>query len=121
MAYDVNEIEFMQRVFLSRRRRHTISLRDWSSHVCSSDLGARHPAGLLSPGPGRKGGIENVDVDGHVGRPGADHPDRPLEHRRDPELPHVVHEEAGDPALLLPGELLRAGPVAAQADLDVAL
>src|SRR5204863_3974147 len=27
--------------FFSSRRRHTISLRDWSSDVCSSDLGAR--------------------------------------------------------------------------------
>src|SRR6266403_3963623 len=26
--------------FFSSRRRHTISLRDWSSDVCSSDLGA---------------------------------------------------------------------------------
>ena len=32
-----------------------------------------------------------------------------------------MHEEARDPALLLPGELLRAGPVAAQADLDVSV
>src|SRR5690349_25057233 len=27
--------------FFSSRRRHTRSLRDWSSDVCSSDLGAR--------------------------------------------------------------------------------
>ena len=32
-----------------------------------------------------------------------------------------MHEEARDSALVLPGELLRAGPVAAQADLDVPL
>src|SRR6267378_5608495 len=36
--------------FFSRRRRHTSSLRDWSSDVCSSDLAAgarlaRHPRG----------------------------------------------------------------------------
>ena len=30
-----------------------------------------------------------------------------------------MHEEAGDAALLLPREFLRARPVAAQADLDV--
>src|SRR5690349_22821587 len=33
--------------FFSSRRRHTRSLRDWSSDVCSSDLpgrGARYPA-----------------------------------------------------------------------------
>src|SRR5438874_324593 len=28
--------------FFSSRRRHTISLRDWSSDVCSSDLGRVH-------------------------------------------------------------------------------
>src|SRR5699024_11344452 len=28
--------------FVSSRRRHTISKRDWSSDVCSSDLRARH-------------------------------------------------------------------------------
>src|SRR6266496_5891365 len=30
--------------FFSSRRRHTRSLRDWSSDVCSSDLGALPPA-----------------------------------------------------------------------------
>src|SRR5438067_5442349 len=29
--------------FFSSRRRHTISKRDWSSDVCSSDLGCDHP------------------------------------------------------------------------------
>src|SRR5690349_3598399 len=29
--------------FFSSRRRHTRSLRDWSSDVCSSDLDMRHP------------------------------------------------------------------------------
>src|SRR6266576_7154131 len=36
--------------FFSSRRRHTRSLRDWSSDVCSSDLGAWktwEPMGLL--------------------------------------------------------------------------
>src|SRR5699024_11574267 len=28
--------------FFSSRRRHTRSKRDWSSDVCSSDLGSRH-------------------------------------------------------------------------------
>src|SRR6266576_1253375 len=38
--------------FFSSRRRHTRSLRDWSSDVCSSDLGdaARAGAPLLHPG-----------------------------------------------------------------------
>src|SRR5690606_40296431 len=30
--------------FFSSRRRHTSFSRDWSSDVCSSDLGARRPA-----------------------------------------------------------------------------
>src|SRR5215471_19502747 len=30
--------------FFSSRRRHTRSLRDWSSDVCSSDLGSTPPA-----------------------------------------------------------------------------
>src|SRR5699024_11438268 len=32
------------------RRRHTISKRDWSSHVCSSDLAsAKHKSKSMSP------------------------------------------------------------------------
>src|SRR5206468_6539016 len=31
--------------FFSSRRRHTRSDRDWSSDVCSSDLGANRPVG----------------------------------------------------------------------------
>src|SRR6266496_987469 len=34
--------------FFSSRRRHTRSLRDWSSDVCSSDLGVPHRARLQS-------------------------------------------------------------------------
>src|SRR6266496_5646530 len=46
--------------FFSSRRRHTRSLRDWSSDVCSSDLGRRRPraAAVQEPlechAPGRK-------------------------------------------------------------------
>src|SRR6266496_3052872 len=36
---DLFEVYFF---FFSSRRRHTRSLRDWSSDVCSSDLGARY-------------------------------------------------------------------------------
>src|SRR5699024_11936993 len=36
--------------FFSSRRRHTRSKRDWSSDVCSSDLGVG--AALISGGPG---------------------------------------------------------------------
>src|SRR5207249_8850878 len=41
--------------FFSSRRRHTRSKRDWSSDVCSSDLGALCRAGARAPAgsPGR--------------------------------------------------------------------
>src|SRR5699024_11756047 len=35
----------LARFFVSSRRRHTRSKRDWSSDVCSSDLGGCSPAG----------------------------------------------------------------------------
>src|SRR5204862_2567874 len=42
--------------FFSSRRRHTRSLRDWSSDVCSSDLAptaaAARPRGIHLPAPG---------------------------------------------------------------------
>src|SRR5215204_29474 len=40
----------------SSRRRHTMSLCDWSSDVCSSDLGSRYPARPLSVGKARRAG-----------------------------------------------------------------
>src|SRR5207249_8914935 len=65
----------------SRRRRHTISKRDWSSDVCSSDLTARaeegrprreavHPARLAvedvgAPADGALAALEK-EVDGEV-------------------------------------------------------
>src|SRR5204862_4175185 len=36
--------------FFSSRRRHTRSLRDWSSDVCSSDLKLSAPEGLAASG-----------------------------------------------------------------------
>src|SRR6266849_8496814 len=47
--------------FFSSRRRHTISTRDWSSDVCSSDLvlGERQP-GSIRDLPARRRDIENV-------------------------------------------------------------
>src|SRR6266403_3682782 len=36
--------------FFSSRRRHTRSLRDWSSDVCSSDLSAQDHRGNLAAG-----------------------------------------------------------------------
>src|SRR6266496_2632666 len=38
--------------FFSSRRRHTRSLRDWSSDVCSSDLTGRIGVCLATSGPG---------------------------------------------------------------------
>src|SRR4051812_49678427 len=44
----LDNIAFFLFFFFSSRRRHTILTCDWSSDVCSSDLGLRHaaPAGL---------------------------------------------------------------------------
>ena len=70
--------------------------------------------------PGANAGSRTSTSTVRYDRPGADPLERPLEHGLDPELPDVAHEEARDPALGLPGEDVRLGPVAAQADLDVA-
>src|SRR5690349_22961197 len=45
--------------FFSSRRRHTRSLRDWSSDVCSSDLAAARP---------HEGVTDAAKVDPHVGQ-----------------------------------------------------
>src|SRR6266403_3280296 len=44
---------FLSVLFLSSRRRHTRSLRDWSSDVCSSDLSGG-PCGCLRCGSGHR-------------------------------------------------------------------
>src|SRR3712207_7150901 len=44
--------------FFSSRRRHTRYWRDWSSDVCSSDLGEVHGQGAARAGGGRRGGGE---------------------------------------------------------------
>src|SRR5436190_13693842 len=63
--------------FFSSRRRHTRSLCDWSSDVCSSDLrgaDAHHPVAVLqepdefADGAGRQGGARD-DVDDAAGGP----------------------------------------------------
>src|SRR5690606_40723207 len=53
--------------FFSSRRRHTRFSRDWSSDVCSSDLGNPAQGLLLLPGLGRgfrikSGGLEQILV-----------------------------------------------------------
>src|SRR5207247_699370 len=64
--------------------------------------------------------VQHVDVDGQEGRPFARDVGGTLHSRADAQFEHVVHEEARDAALVLPGELPLAWPVAAEADLDVA-
>src|SRR5215211_6700054 len=49
--------------FFSSRRRHTRSLCDWSSDVCSSDLGAQPPDVGLG-GPHQCGRGDRIAVDG---------------------------------------------------------
>src|SRR6266849_7396093 len=50
-------------VFCASRRRHTISTRDWSSDVCSSDLPRRSRGGPWHPAARAAAG-------GHGARPG---------------------------------------------------
>src|SRR5207249_7290453 len=50
--------------FFSSRRRHTRSKRDWSSDVCSSDLGTIACGEPLDP----RGGIAHQGSEGHVVR-----------------------------------------------------
>ena len=88
--------------------------------TCGQQLVHIHPSGLGCPGPGRERGIEGVDVDREVNGAVADDLRRPFDDRGDPELAHVMHEEARDPHGLLPRELRLAGPVPAEADLGVA-
>ena len=84
-------------------------------------LEQRHAAGLGRAGARREGRVEHVDVHGQERRSRPDALDRLRHHGLDPALADVVHEEARDAALGLPGEDVLAGPVAAQPDLDVAL
>src|SRR5690349_24230584 len=52
--------------FFSSRRRHTRSLRDWSSDVCSSDLGRAHAGAHAVPALGAI--AVEVAHDGRVGQ-----------------------------------------------------
>src|SRR5690348_719091 len=67
----------IQLFFFSSRRRHTRWTGDWSSDVCSSDLGRITPAGRQPDDP------EPVRVaPHHVQRLGPDRPGRPEDHHR---------------------------------------
>src|SRR5690349_25069698 len=57
--------------FFSSRRRHTISLRDWSSDVCSSDLAESHQVDEVRPTAEEaraRGAGERGDGGGEIGR-----------------------------------------------------
>src|SRR5690349_3796380 len=59
--------------FFSSRRRHTRSLRDWSSDVCSSDLGADHRMVIVGfPCPAPANGVVSPEgvTPGKAGPPG---------------------------------------------------
>src|SRR3712207_3531013 len=55
--------------FFSSRRRHTRYWRDWSSDVCSSDLGVSGDR-IAAIGRIRDKGKEEIDATGHVVSPG---------------------------------------------------
>src|SRR5690349_24108702 len=57
--------------FFSSRRRHTRSLRDWSSDVCSSDLRSIQSGGRTAPGDTASAGGPAAHRHGHVVRAGA--------------------------------------------------
>ena len=84
------------------------------------EVTGRHAARLRRAGARGKGRVEHVDVDRQERRAGAHDLDGASDHLAYAQLAHVVHEEARDAVLGLPGELGFSGPVAAQADLDVA-
>src|SRR2546421_5800682 len=76
--------------FFSSRRRHTRSDRDWSSDVCSSDLGnpaaarGAEGAGAQPPGVGARGGEDGrVGVTGRAGSDSTSNPVRSAKRTRD--------------------------------------
>src|SRR5215208_2627875 len=54
--------------FVSSRRRHTRGPRDWSSDVCSSDLGGRavKPGDILRSASGKTVEVLNTDAEGRL-------------------------------------------------------
>src|SRR5437899_3075781 len=76
--------------FFSSRRRHTSCLSDWSSDVCSSDLGDRPPLG-----PGAGGSHPDPDFADHV-HDARDRAARGPRHRPD-RLRHHHRPDRGPP------------------------
>ena len=88
-----------------------------TAHSSSAEV---RPPGSGVPVPGDEGRVEHVDVHGQVGGAGAHRAQGARDDLPDPEVANLVHEQARDAALCLPGEFVLPGPVAAQADLRVA-
>src|SRR5690606_40722449 len=87
--------------FVSGRRRHTRFSRDWSSDVCSSDLGQHRPAREGGVGQARLRLAHAVAVDEVVEAP----PEAGVEDlgevvRRDVEGPAVAGQALGEVLLL---------------------
>src|SRR6266496_4115112 len=80
--------------FFSSRRRHTRSLRDWSSDVCSSDLGPLKQVLSLLPGVNAKA-LQAVGAD-----------DKRLKHVEAIVL-SMTPEERAEPAILTGSRRLR--------------
>src|SRR5690349_21905932 len=86
MLFGLQFCVFVVFFFFSSRRRHTRSLRDWSSDVCSSDLIHAAPMRGIWSAPctrERAECSERADMDVHPlidHRPDPDHPGRSEEH-----------------------------------------
>src|SRR4029077_3189554 len=78
---------------------------------CPQEVPGGHASRLGGPGPGCERGIEHVDVDGEEDRTFSDGGTGALDDLADAELADVMHEERGDPVLVLPCELGLARPV----------
>ena len=78
-----------------------------------------HPTRLWGPGPGRKAGVQHVDVDGDVNqlRPVHRLHHRPAHDLRYAEAPDLIHQVPAQPLFAHPVEDLARRPVAAQPDL----
>src|SRR5947207_7924353 len=86
-------------LFFSSRRRHTRSLCDWSSDVCSSDLTPEREHGFHIHDAGDCSSGDGMSAKGHfnpLGRPHG-HPDTPERHAGD--MPALKADLYGNAAL----------------------